>query len=194
MKNLIIINGYNDFTGKGGAIYIVCSAQYTIINCTFNNNWAKGFGGAIYSEAKKPLTIINCSFNNNKANYITGGAIYWFNVNDFTVTNCNFTGNTANNGGAISGEKATSTVTNCSFTGNTANNDGGAIHWFGVNAAVTNCNSKVTPQIIIVVQFTGMVLMVLLLTVISQITKQIIIMVVQFTGLVLMVLLLTVIS
>ena len=143
LKNLIIINGYNDFTGKGGAIYIVESAQYTIINCTFNNNWAKGFGGAIYSEANKPLTIINCSFNNNKANYINGGAIYWFNVNDCTVTNCNFTGNTANNdGGAIYGERSTSTVTNCSFTGNTANNNsGGAIYWYlDVNAAVTNCS------------------------------------------------------
>lgn len=40
LKNLIIKNGYNDYTDNDGAIYITGSAEYTIDNCTFNNNWA----------------------------------------------------------------------------------------------------------------------------------------------------------
>ena len=40
LMNLKIINGHNDDNAEGGAIHISGSAQYTIINCTFNNNWA----------------------------------------------------------------------------------------------------------------------------------------------------------
>lgn len=71
LKNLKIINGHNDDNYKGGAIYIGDSAKYTIINCTFNNNWADDYGGAIYNGVN-PLTIINCSFNNNKADDVYG--------------------------------------------------------------------------------------------------------------------------
>ena len=46
LKNLIIINGHNSDTEKGGAIYINGSAQYTIDHCTFKNN-SGHFGSAI---------------------------------------------------------------------------------------------------------------------------------------------------
>ena len=45
LKNLKIINGHNDDTDRGGAIYISGSAQYTIENCTFEKNWADDYGG-----------------------------------------------------------------------------------------------------------------------------------------------------
>ena len=77
LMNLKIINGHNDKNDRGGAIHIEGSAQYTIINCIFNNNWAYGYGGAIYNEVHKPLTIINSTFNNNKADDMSGGAIYF---------------------------------------------------------------------------------------------------------------------
>ena len=62
LKNLNIINGKNDDTDKGGAIQIMESAKYTIINCTFKNNWAECSGGAIYNGVDKKLSLINCNF------------------------------------------------------------------------------------------------------------------------------------
>ena len=92
--NLKIINGHNDenyYNYNGGAIHIKDSAQYTIIKCTFNNNWADNSGGVIYNDANNPLTIINSTFN-NKANY-DGGAIY--SVGDVYLKNSVFNSNIA---------------------------------------------------------------------------------------------------
>ena len=126
LKNLIIINGRDYFNDYGGAISIKDSAQYTIINCTFNNNWAKGFGGAIYNKANKPLTIINCTFNNNWAEGF-GGAIY-NEVNKLpTIINCIFNNNTANRGGAIC-TKSNVKVDNSTFLNSHARDIGGAIY------------------------------------------------------------------
>ena len=43
LKNLIIKNGHNDDNYNGGAIHIEGSAQYTIENCIFENNWADDY-------------------------------------------------------------------------------------------------------------------------------------------------------
>ena len=59
LLNMRIINGHNDYTDKGGAIYITGSSQYTLKNCIFENNWADDYGGAIYNDVNKPLTILN---------------------------------------------------------------------------------------------------------------------------------------
>ncbi len=126
LQNIKIINGHNDFNNKGGAIYIEGSAQYTIINCTFNNNWADDYGGAIYNGVNKPLTIINSSFNNNKADDDDGGAIY--SKGELDIINSTFTSNNANDdGGAIYCEKSVY-LENCLFEKNHANVDGGAIY------------------------------------------------------------------
>ena len=125
LKNLKIINGKNDFNQKGGAIYIEGSAQYTIINCTFNNNWADDYGGAIYNDINKPLTIINCNFDNNKADDDHGGAIY--SKGELDIKNSTFTSNIASyDGGAFYCEKFIY-VENCLFENNHAC-DGGAIY------------------------------------------------------------------
>ena len=126
LKNLKIINGHNDFNNKGGAIYIEGSAQYTIINCTFSNNWADDYGGAIYNGVDKPLTIINSSFDKNTADDDNGGAIY--SKGELDIINSTFTSNNANDdGGAIYCEKSVS-VENCLFEKNKAKVDGGAIY------------------------------------------------------------------
>ena len=160
LMNLKIINGHNDensYNYNGGAIRIDGSAQYTIINCTFNNNWADNNGGAIYNGANKLLTIINCSFNNNEADDDDGGAIYSkgnvyienslfnsnhanicggaiFCCNDANITNCLFESNKANGakpfqceGGAIYC-KGDLTVENSTFKNNYADDYGGAIY------------------------------------------------------------------
>ncbi len=103
LKNIKLINGHNDNVNNGGAVYISGSAQYTIENCIFDNNWANKYGGAIYNGVNKQLTIINCTFNSNKAADYSGGAIYskgFINMVDSVLT-----GNTAKvDGGAIYGE------------------------------------------------------------------------------------------
>ena len=127
LKNLKIINGHNDDNYKGGAIYIGDSAKYTIINCTFNNNWADDYGGAIYNGVN-PLTIINCSFNNNKADDEYGGAVYT--KGSTYVSGSSFTDNYANNyGGAIYSKNLN--IINCTFLSNKADDYGGAIYAYG---------------------------------------------------------------
>ena len=127
LKNLKIINGHNDDNYKGGAIYIGDSAKYTIINCTFNNNWADDYGGAIYNGVN-PLTIINCSFNNNKADDEYGGAVYT--KGSTYVSGSSFTDNYANNyGGAIYSKNLN--IINCTFLSNKADDYGGAICAYG---------------------------------------------------------------
>lgn len=131
LQNLKIINGHNDDNYEGGAIHIEGSAQYTLINCTLNNNWADDYGGAIYNGVNKPLTIINCTFNNNEADDDFGGAIY--SVGDVYLENSRFESNHAYiYGGAIYCEKNVN-VEKCIFKSNKAlgnsiyNEQGGAI-------------------------------------------------------------------
>lgn len=76
LKNLKIVNGYNDKNDKGGAIFIEGSATYTLEKCIITNNWANHYGGAIYNDAEKTLTIKDCYFKSNTADYDDGGAIF----------------------------------------------------------------------------------------------------------------------
>lgn len=151
-----IINGHNQYSNYGGAIQIMGSSQYTLKNCTFENNWAYAYGGAIYNGVDKSLTIIDCTFKGNKADdddgcaiyskgkvnienttfksnkaYVDGGAIF---ANGETyIKNCVFDGNSV--GGAISRcyggairSKGTCTIYSSNFTNNYAEDYGGAIY------------------------------------------------------------------
>ena len=78
LKNLRIINGCNDGSSpagdySGGAIRIDDQAQYTIINCRFENNYADDYGGAISHMGSKTLTIKDCEFKSNMADDTNGG-------------------------------------------------------------------------------------------------------------------------
>lgn len=100
LKNLKIINGHNDNTDKGGAIYITGSAKYTLIGCQFLNNWADDYGGAIYNDVDKPLTIIDCVFRGNTADDNDGGAIW--SKGEVNIEDSTFESNNADiDGGAI---------------------------------------------------------------------------------------------
>ncbi len=144
LKNLKIINGHNDYTYMGGAILIWGSAQYTIENCIFNNNWADNYGGAIYNGANNPLTIINCQFNNNEADDNDGGAIY--SRGDIIVMNSSFISNKACDvGGAIYCESKNLIIDNCTFKDNHAGVSAGAIRanciYINFNQTVQSYNS-----------------------------------------------------
>ena len=119
LKNLIIKNGNNDYFKTGGAILITGSAKLTIINCTFENNYAKNYGGAIYNGVKDgTLTINNTKFINNNAGGEDGGAIYT--KGDLSIENSYFKSNTAKvDGGAIYSVKGVE-ATNCTFESNKA--------------------------------------------------------------------------
>ncbi len=103
--------------GYGGAIYLLSTADYTLIeDSTFDKNSAVN-GGAIYSEGKT-TSIINCTFTNDHANK-NGGAIHSSGEN-ITIINSSFERNDAiYQGGAIDAE-GNVVITNCNFTGNTA--------------------------------------------------------------------------
>ena len=153
LKNLIIINGHNDYTNKGGAIFIEGTAKYTLINCSLIDNWADDFAGAIYNDGGHTLTLKNCLFRGNTADDDDGGAIFtndaidaentifednkaedyagavYINCNKYSqFKNCVFKYNVAgdDNGGAIN-SKAKLYLKNCTFDSNKAKVDGGAI-------------------------------------------------------------------
>ena len=116
----------------------------SIVNCTFNNNTAKGrCGGAVYGFTH--LYINSCKFNYNKAS-ANGGAV--FANKNLTLKNSKFVGNkVSKNGGAVyfrcheesgsyvNGEWVpktkyyNATIYNSTFTKNTAAK-GGAIYGF----------------------------------------------------------------
>ena len=107
-KNIIFVNGHTD--KEGGAIY----GKGTVMNCTFNKNYAGEHGGAIsYANA------INCTFNENEA--IMGGAIF-----NSDATDCIFNHNNAVSGGAAYSDNMQHTVKNCTFYKNIGY-EGGAI-------------------------------------------------------------------
>ena len=152
LKNLKIVNSQNPYQGSG-TVTITGSAQCTLINCTFENNWGNGKGSVICNEVNKPLTIVNCSFRNNEAGnsgivwsagvvnvmgstfdsnavYAKGGAIYG--KNDVNIFNSSFMSNRAKAilkrccGGAVCSE-GNIYANNSRFVGNLALDAGGAI-------------------------------------------------------------------
>ncbi|WP_407432071.1 right-handed parallel beta-helix repeat-containing protein [Methanobrevibacter sp.] len=126
LKNLKIINGHNGNTDKGGAIYITGSAQYTIINCTFENNWADDYGGAIYNEGYT-LRIKNCTFNSNEADDQSGGAIS--SKSNLYIENSKFISNSAQIYGGAVYALSSFEVYNSVFESNRADeHTGGAIY------------------------------------------------------------------
>ena len=140
LKNLNIINGYSDYWNLiklGGAIHIDGTAQYTIENCQFLDNFANGNGGAIYYDSTNPLIIDGCNFMRNVADDL-GGSIYAHGGN-LTIINTIFESNFADNsGGAIYSDSTTSiNIKNCVFKSNLADDDdGGAIYLINANSVV----------------------------------------------------------
>jgi len=120
-----------NLAARGGAIYIgtiegKSPINYTINNCTFDQNGVnESKGGAIYSWADE-LNITNSNFTKNMA--MAGGAILFEKGPNF-LENCTFDGNKATRygGGAISSTRHGEIINNCTFRNNDAQGYGGAV-------------------------------------------------------------------
>lgn len=125
LKNLNIMNGYNDESYCGGAISMAGWARYTLIDCKFINNWADDRGGAIYNGGTLPLTIKNCLFKGNTADDYGGGAIY--SNGSIYLDSCQFFNNSANDCGGAIYTKDELNIENSLFNSNFAVIRGGAV-------------------------------------------------------------------
>lgn len=128
LNSKFIGNTAKSFTSTGGAIDILNTEDFKVLNSTFIDNYATYKGAAICADKCNGSEISDCIFNNNRAG--NGGAIHWYNSNEIQISDCNFTNNAAKDngeGGAVVYSFCTNdTIANCIFINNTAR-DGGAI-------------------------------------------------------------------
>ena len=121
-------NTAKSFTATGGAIDIVNTEAFKVLNSTFIDNYATYRGAAICADNCSGSEISDCIFNDNRAG--NGGAIHWYSSNEIHISYCNFTNNAAKDdgeGGAVEYSFCSNdTISNCIFINNTAR-DGGAI-------------------------------------------------------------------
>ncbi len=146
IENLTIQNG-NELvnSSSGGALYSRSNASaLRFIQCTFENNTARG-GGAIYVSSSSPLQYFHgCTFLNNRADDFDGGAIriYAGSNSKANLFSCEFYDNqTHRDAGALAylSTAGTLNLQECFFERNTADGDGGAI-----DANPTNGNIIIT--------------------------------------------------
>ncbi|WP_430411867.1 T9SS type A sorting domain-containing protein [Kordia sp.] len=119
-----IINGYNNSSTWGGAIYN-SGGQPTIRNCDMIANYGDE-GGAFGNNTNDGFvtTLISCRITSNNAN--EGGGIY----NEsgiIRLIDCDISNNQANSGGGMHIQFDKAIVDRCIFSGNSASNVGGAI-------------------------------------------------------------------
>lgn len=133
-----IINGYNNSSTYGGAIYN-SGGQPTIRNCEMIANYATDGGafGNATTEANV-TTLINCKIRNNSAT--EGGAI--FNQSGtLKLINCDVTSNTAGYGGAIHVEFDHVIIDRGIFSGNSASASGGVVYLDNSDTSIEFNNS-----------------------------------------------------
>ena len=126
IRNAVFTNGER---GCGGALFADTGADYLVIkNCTFKNNKAttSNVGGALYIKSSH-CTIVNSTFENNFAPS-SGGAIR-IDGDSNTISDNVFTANKAESslGGAVNVLGHNNKIECNIFTENFAGRDGGAI-------------------------------------------------------------------
>lgn len=125
--------------GKGGAMYNMVSRSFPpgrerpapaplIVDCTFEDNFARGRGGGIANDLGTSPTFRGCSFLRNVCQ-AKGGALY----NDFgcspVLANCLFVGNRAASAAAVGNDGGSSPLlVHCTFTANLAAEEGAALY------------------------------------------------------------------
>lgn len=135
-----IINGYNNSSTYGGAIYN-SGGQPTIRNCEMIANYATDGGafGNATTEANV-TTLINCKIRNNSAT--EGGAI--FNQSGtLKLIDCDITSNTAGYGGAIHVEFDHVIIDRSIFSGNSASANGGVVYLDNTDSSIEFYNSLI---------------------------------------------------
>lgn len=148
-NGLTVSNGFNSVT-EGGALAFT-GKNLNINSCVFRDNIAASSGGAMFVSAQ--LTITDSTFHNNFSSGTVGpgggGAIFVH--GGLTVTNSSFTDNVSSSlGGAINSASLTgngdSTITNSLFQGNSAGS-GGGLSVANSGVVVRVINSKFTRNI-----------------------------------------------
>ncbi len=118
---------------SGGAVYIQGGEKTTIVNTSFNYNYADK-GGAVYlSTISHPVLFENSIFNANSAG--DGGAIFMNHSAEFLIRNSQFVNNRANFHGAAIAAKfiQTGSVVQTKFDGNKTDfTSAAAIYWWGM--------------------------------------------------------------
>ncbi len=124
----------------GGGMYNSDCSSPTMINCSFNANYACFGGAGMYNRFFSSPTMINCSFN---ANYATvfGGGMHNISNSSPTLTNCTFSGNNGAAGGGMFNTLSSSPVlTNCEFINNIGCEcEGGGMYNGSSHPILTNC-------------------------------------------------------
>lgn len=133
-----IINGYNNTSTYGGAIYN-SGGQPTIRNCEMIANYAFN-GGAFGNSTQESnvTTLISCKIRNNSA--IEGGAVF-NNSGTLKLIDCDITSNTASYGGAIHVEFDNVIVDRTIFSGNSSSNNGGVVYVDNTGSSIEFYNS-----------------------------------------------------
>jgi len=133
-----IVNGYNNSSVYGGAIYNN-GGQPTIRNCELIANYATkggGFGNATIDS--NITTLINCKITNNSAG--EGGGVF-NNGGTLKLIGCDISSNTANYGGGLHVEFDHVIIDKTIFSGNSASNYGGAIYLDNTESSMEAYNS-----------------------------------------------------
>jgi hypothetical protein len=113
----------------------------TLINCTFDNNWAKDEGGGVRTYQSE-IKLLNCIFIRNSADD-DGGGVEYSTYTSATMRNCTFVGNSSPYGRALACDSfrqespSTVHVINCILW------DGGNEIWNRDNSAIMVTYSNV---------------------------------------------------
>jgi parallel beta-helix repeat protein len=132
----------NEASDYGGTGIYFWNSNFTILNSTFEDNFAPSSAPAIYMGGDGDSGVIdNCVFENNTSNFAASVANY-NGLSDLLIQNSLFKDNVANSGGgALSGGfLANTTVDNCTFDSNNAGY-GGAIFLQNDSTEMTVLNS-----------------------------------------------------
>jgi predicted outer membrane repeat protein len=121
-----------NFAWGGAAMYNSYSSP-TLVNCTFIGNRSETVGAVFSPSYGSQLTITSCMFidNSTTGGHGEGGAIF---RGSPTLTDCTFISNSAHSGGALN--CMSGTISRCAFFGNSAT-FGGAL--YGGSPSVDNC-------------------------------------------------------
>jgi predicted outer membrane repeat protein len=118
--------------GYGGAIMGNSSGQLTLINTTFDDNYAYNNGGAVVSYyAYSEDFYQGCVFTNNTISYSGGGAIAQYGYSNAVIVDSTFTGNSSDYaaGGAVYGYYSGLDIQGSTFINNSAvTSNGGAVY------------------------------------------------------------------
>lgn len=104
----------------GGAIYCSNSANLTVSNSYFYQNFAEWDGGGIYLEDNSDVNIDNCIFKQNNCDFYGGGIIAY--GSDSVISNCTFESNNSEifAAGFSSWNGSNTELYNCTFLANSA--------------------------------------------------------------------------